>query len=41
VHFETISHCLLRRADLREAVDRAAARDRVRIPGDGETVEYA
>lgn len=40
VHFETINHCLLRRADLRAAVDRDGVGARVRVPADGDTLAF-
>jgi L-ascorbate metabolism protein UlaG (beta-lactamase superfamily) len=38
VHMEALNHCLLGRADLREAVDAAGVGERVVIPADGETL---
>jgi L-ascorbate metabolism protein UlaG (beta-lactamase superfamily) len=38
VHMEAIDHCVLRRADLAAAVDRAGLTSRVVIPADGERV---
>ena len=38
VHMEALNHCLLSRADLREAVDAAGVGERVVIPADGETL---
>ena len=38
VHLEAVNHCVLSRADLREAVDAAGVGDRVVIPADGETL---
>jgi L-ascorbate metabolism protein UlaG (beta-lactamase superfamily) len=38
VHLEALNHCLLSRAELREAVDAAGVGDRVAIPADGELV---
>lgn len=38
VHMEAINHCLLKRFELREQVDAAGLRDRIRIPANGEWV---
>jgi L-ascorbate metabolism protein UlaG (beta-lactamase superfamily) len=38
VHLEAINHCVLRRAELRAAVDEAGVGARVLIPGDGEAL---
>jgi hypothetical protein len=40
VHCETVNHCLLRRADLRNAADRAGLGSRLRIPADGEVLSF-
>lgn len=41
VHMEAINHCLLTRAELQQAIDKARPRARVLIPKDGETVDLA
>jgi hypothetical protein len=41
VHMEAINHCLLTRAGLEQALGGSRHRARVRIPGDGETMELA
>ncbi|HLY21218.1 MAG TPA: MBL fold metallo-hydrolase [bacterium] len=38
VHMESINHCVVRRADLAAALERAGLTPRVAIPGDGEHV---
>lgn len=38
VHMESINHCVLRRADLAAALERAGLSSRVAIPADGERV---
>ena len=38
VHMEAINHCVLRRADLAAAIERAGLTSRVAIPKDGERV---
>jgi L-ascorbate metabolism protein UlaG (beta-lactamase superfamily) len=38
VHMESINHCVVRRADLAAALERAGLTPRVAIPGDGERV---
>lgn len=38
VHLETVNHCHLTRADLREALAAAGLTDRVHIPADGERI---
>jgi L-ascorbate metabolism protein UlaG (beta-lactamase superfamily) len=40
VHMETINHCLLRRADLRTAVAVENLAQQVRIPDDGDVLEF-
>jgi L-ascorbate metabolism protein UlaG (beta-lactamase superfamily) len=40
VHMEALNHCPLSRRELREAVDAAGVGARVRIPADGETLEF-
>lgn len=40
-HMEAINHCLLSRADLRDALAADGLADRVRIPADGEWVDLA
>jgi L-ascorbate metabolism protein UlaG (beta-lactamase superfamily) len=39
-HLEALSHCPVRRADLRDAAVRAGVMERMRIPADGQTVEF-
>jgi L-ascorbate metabolism protein UlaG (beta-lactamase superfamily) len=41
VHMEAINHCLLTRAELRQAVDRARPPAKVLMPKDGESLELA
>lgn len=41
VHMEAINHCVLRRADLATAIERAGLTSRVAIPNDGERVPPA
>ena len=41
VHMEAINHCILRRADLAAALERAGLAPRVAIPRDGERVSPA
>lgn len=38
VHMETVNHCLLKREQLKEAVDKAVLSSRVQIPLDGEWI---
>lgn len=39
-HLEALSHCPVKRAELRGAAVRAGVGDRLRIPADGETLEF-
>ena len=41
VHFESINHCVLSRAELRARVEREGLAERISIPADGEVLEYA
>ncbi len=41
VHMETLNHCLLRREELDRELKNYHLRERVAIPQDGETVEFA
>jgi L-ascorbate metabolism protein UlaG (beta-lactamase superfamily) len=40
-HLEALSHCPVRRDDLRQAADKAGLGGRLLIPADGETMEFA
>lgn len=40
-HMEALSHCPVQRMELRHAAVRAGVGDRLRIPADGETLEFA
>ncbi|MGO4326212.1 MBL fold metallo-hydrolase [Cupriavidus sp. 2TAF22] len=40
-HLEALSHCPVQRAELRVAAARAGVGDRLRIPADGEALEFA
>ena len=40
VHFETVNHCVLRRSELGDAVDRARMGNRIAVPADGERLDY-
>jgi len=40
VHLEALNHCPVTRAGLRAHTEAAGLRDRVRIPADGETMEF-
>lgn len=39
VHMEAINHCLLSRAELREALRREGLEDRITVPADGDIIE--
>ncbi len=39
VHMETINHCLLTRADLRERLAQEGLAQQVQVPADGELIE--
>lgn len=41
VHLDTVPHCRLTRADLRERLHQRGLLSRVRIPADGEVLEFA
>jgi hypothetical protein len=39
-HLEALSHCPVTRADLAAAAQQAGVASRLRIPADGETLEF-
>ena len=39
-HLEALSHCPVKRAELSAAAIHAGVKDRLRIPADGETLEF-
>jgi L-ascorbate metabolism protein UlaG (beta-lactamase superfamily) len=41
VHMETVNHCLLSRAGLRQALTGRGLMDQVRIPADGEAITFS
>lgn len=41
VHIEAINHCILTRSGLRDALDKSRAKPRVRIPRDGEELQFS
>jgi L-ascorbate metabolism protein UlaG (beta-lactamase superfamily) len=40
IHMETLTHCLLTRAELQKRLDQEGLTDRVRIPKDGEVISF-